>query len=129
MKRYGRLVLSVVFLALLATPALMRRLRPRAVEPGREADARQRYGMVLTESAKAAGLDFVHEAPTLDSKLDHIMPQVSAMGADLGGWSFGAQFGDLNNDGLLDLYLVNGFVSASRSESCLLYTSDAADEL
>src|SRR5687767_7831359 len=40
-----------------------------------------------------------------------------SMGVDLGGWSFGAQFGDLNNDGLLDLYLVNGFVSASRSES------------
>jgi hypothetical protein len=40
-----------------------------------------------------------------------------AMGIDLGGWSFGAQFGDLNNDGYLDLYLVNGYVSASRDES------------
>jgi enediyne biosynthesis protein E4 len=35
----------------------------------------------------------------------------------LGGWSFGAQFGDLNNDGAQDLYLVNGYVSASRTES------------
>jgi hypothetical protein len=41
----------------------------------------------------------------------------TAMGVDLGGWSFGAQFGDLNNDGRLDLYLVNGYVSASREEN------------
>jgi hypothetical protein len=37
------------------------------------------------------------------------------MDVEIGGWSFGAQFGDLNNDGTLDLYLVNGYISADRN--------------
>ena len=39
------------------------------------------------------------------------------MGVELGGWSFGAQFADLNNDGFLDIYLVNGYISADRNRS------------
>ena len=38
-------------------------------------------------------------------------------GVELGGWSFGAQFGDLNNDGALDLYLTNGYISLDRNRS------------
>jgi hypothetical protein len=41
----------------------------------------------------------------------------SEMGVEMGGWSFGAQFGDLNNDGYLDLYLSNGFLSLDRDRS------------
>ena len=39
------------------------------------------------------------------------------LGVELGGWSFGAQFGDLNNDGNQDLVLTNGYVSAERDTS------------
>src|SRR6202047_3868927 len=38
-------------------------------------------------------------------------------GVEIGGWSFGAQFGDLNNDGTLDLYLTNGYVSLDHDRS------------
>src|SRR5690606_14259468 len=41
----------------------------------------------------------------------------TTMGVDLGGWSWGAQFGDLNNDGTLDLFLANGYVSAGERTS------------
>jgi hypothetical protein len=33
------------------------------------------------------------------------------------GWAWGAQFGDLNNDGLLDLVVANGFISADSTRS------------
>ena len=101
MKRYARLILAIVFLALLATPALIRRYGPRAaVAPGSPADARMRYGFQLTESSKQAGIDFTHEAPTLDGKLAHIMPQVASMGAAV-------SIVDVDADGLPDLYVTN----------------------
>lgn len=33
------------------------------------------------------------------------------------GWAWGAQFGDLNNDGTNDLYIANGFISANKDKS------------
>jgi enediyne biosynthesis protein E4 len=39
------------------------------------------------------------------------------LGVELGGWSFGAQFGDFNNDGNLDLFLTNGYISLDRNRS------------
>ncbi len=38
-------------------------------------------------------------------------------GIENAGWSYGAQFGDLNNDGYLDLYVANGFVSGKKGTS------------
>jgi len=41
----------------------------------------------------------------------------STMGVAKAGWSYGAQFGDLNNDGWQDLFVVNGFYSGKKGES------------
>jgi hypothetical protein len=35
-------------------------------------------------------------------------------GIEFGGWSYSAQFGDLNNDGFTDLYLANGYISGEK---------------
>lgn len=38
-------------------------------------------------------------------------------GINNAGWSYGSQFGDLNNDGNMDLYVANGFISAEKNTS------------
>jgi hypothetical protein len=57
---------------------------------------------------------WVPKAGPVAGEYDNLAP---SLGVDLGGWSWGAQFGDLNNDGALDLYLVNGYVSAGERSS------------
>ncbi len=101
MKRYAKPLLAIVFVALLATPLLVRRFGARAlVAPAANADALARYGFTLTEVAKGAGIYFQHEGPTLDPKLNHIMPQVASMGAAV-------SIVDVDADGHNDLYVVN----------------------
>jgi hypothetical protein len=97
-----RLAVLLLFAGLLATPLVMRRLNQPAAATGAPigADPMRQYGFRLTESAKAAGLDFVHGAPTLDAKLSHIMPQVASMGAAV-------SVVDVDRDGLSDLYVTD----------------------
>jgi hypothetical protein len=59
---------------------------------------------------------WVPEGKTRDG-YPHYVNQAGELKVERGGWSWGAQFGDLNNDGLLDLYLTNGYVSADRGTS------------
>ncbi len=65
---------------------------------GAPADAR--FGFKLEESAKALGVDFVHQGPTFDSRLAHIMPQVASMGAAVA-------VADFDRDGWQDFYVAN----------------------
>jgi hypothetical protein len=110
--RSVRIVLVILFLALLATPIAIKRLAARREVGKLKLDSSQalaRYGFYLQEVAQASGINFVHQAPTLDHKLDHIMPQVAAMGA-------GASIVDFDRDGWQDIYLTN---SGEDSKNCL----------
>jgi hypothetical protein len=99
----AKILVTVVFVALLATPLVLKRLAARREAGTARLEASQalaRYGFHLQEVAKASGINFVHQAPTLDHKLDHIMPQVASMGA-------GASVVDFDRDGWQDIYLTN----------------------
>jgi hypothetical protein len=110
--RPAKILLAILFVALLATPLVLKRLAARRETHNTRLDASQaltRYGFHLQEVAQASGISFVHQAPTLDHKLDHIMPQVAAMGA-------GASVVDFDRDGWQDIYLTN---SGEGSMNCL----------
>jgi enediyne biosynthesis protein E4 len=102
MKPYARPILALLFAGLIATPYVMRHYGPRAALVARAdvADAREQYGFRLTEVSSEAGLSFVHESPTLDPKLAHIMPIVASMGA-------GVSVVDIDNDGHPDIYVTS----------------------
>jgi len=102
-KRVARILLAVLFVALIITPVLLRRLSAQRQKSLLAADARSalnRYGVFFEEVSHSAGVNFVHQAPTLDHKLDHIMPQVASMGAAV-------SIVDFDRDGWPDIYATN----------------------
>jgi hypothetical protein len=95
--------LAIFFVGLLAIPVVYKRHQrseaSKAANMSRS-QAMSRYGFYLQESSKASGIDFVHQAPTLDVKLDHIMKLVASMGAAV-------SIVDFDRDGWEDIYVVN----------------------
>lgn len=89
----------VLALALVSVSALNRSAAARA-SASHGGDALARYGFRLEEVSHRAGVDFVHQGPTFDHRLDHIMPQVAAMGASVA-------VADFDRDGWDDFYVTN----------------------
>ncbi|MBO0912096.1 MAG: CRTAC1 family protein [Acidobacteria bacterium] len=94
----ARVILAVLLIGLLAVPLVIRRVRARPAVGERE--ALERYGFRFEEVSRRAGIDFVHRAPTLDPKLNHIMPEVASMGAAV-------SIVDFDRDGWADIYVTN----------------------
>ncbi|HYK20408.1 MAG TPA: VCBS repeat-containing protein, partial [Pyrinomonadaceae bacterium] len=102
-RKAARIVLAIIFVGLLAVPLVRRQLasrRERLDAALGTSAAFNRYGFQLQEVAHASGVNFIHQAPTLDHRLDHIMPQVASMGAAV-------SVVDFNRDGWADLYVTN----------------------
>jgi len=99
----ARIILTVFFIALLATPVAIRRVSAARASARIRLDANAalvRHGFYLQEISHQAGINFVHQAPVLDPKLDRIMPEVASMGASV-------SIVDFDRDGWPDIYVTN----------------------
>ena len=100
----ARFILLLVFVALIAAPLLLKRFAKSSGPASGRVDPSSslaRYGFYLEEVARtSAKVTFNHQAPKLDSRLDHIMSQVASMGAAVA-------VVDFNRDGWADLYVTN----------------------
>src|ERR1700683_5494378 len=109
--RIARVLLALFFIALLATPFVIKR-----ISAGREADRSKadaatelaRHGFYLQEVSHSAGINFIHQSPKLDPKLDPILQEVASMGASV-------SIVDFDRDGWPDIYVTNSAVSSKNA--------------
>jgi len=98
-----RIVLAVIFAGLVVSPLVIKRFSSGRNSVPVKLDSKEalaHHGFFLEEVSRSAGVNFVHRAPTLDHKLDHIMPQVASMGAAV-------SIVDFDRDGWPDIYVTN----------------------
>src|SRR4051794_27163533 len=97
----ARIILAVLFFGLIATPLVIKRISANRSVNHSGVDAKTalaRHGFYLQEISQASGINFKHEAPVLDAKLEPIMPEVASMGASV-------SIVDFDHDGWQDIYV------------------------
>jgi len=98
-----RILVSVFFIVLLVLPVFIKKesiSRPQETLSSNSAAALKFFGFYLNEVSDQAGIDFNHQSPILDPKLEHILPQIASMGASV-------SVVDFDKDGWNDLYVTN----------------------
>jgi enediyne biosynthesis protein E4 len=106
--RTTRIILAIIFFGLLAIPLVVKRVsaaREQAQAKLDESQALARYGFHLQEVSQQSGIQFTHQAPTLDPKLQGIMPEVASMGASV-------SVVDFDRDGWPDIYATNSAIGS-----------------
>jgi enediyne biosynthesis protein E4 len=109
--RAARVIVSILFVALLAVPLTMKRISARRAEDRSKIGvetALARHGFSLQEVSKPAGINFIHQAPALDPKLEPIMPEVASMGASV-------SIVDFDRDGWSDIYVTNSAIGSKNA--------------
>jgi enediyne biosynthesis protein E4 len=109
--RIAKTCLVIFFMGLLATPFALKRISAARDSDKSKADANTalaRHGFYLQEVSRAAGINFVHQSPKLDPKLDPIMPEVASMGASV-------SIVDFDRDGWPDIYVTNSAIGSKNA--------------
>jgi hypothetical protein len=109
--RVAKFFLVLFFIGLLATPFVIKRMSARREADRSKFDAKTalaRHGFYLEEVSRAAGINFVHQSPKLDPKLDSIMPEVASMGASV-------SIVDFDRDGWPDIYVTNSAIGSKNA--------------
>src|SRR6056297_1687799 len=101
-QRVIQIFVILFFVSLLLAPAAMKQFKSWQAEevPDNADEIIDRYGFYLEEVSNEIGVDFTHVRPELDSKIEHINPQIPSVGASV-------SVSDVNNDGYPDFYLTN----------------------
>jgi hypothetical protein len=109
--RIAKVFLVIFFIGLLATPFVIKRISTARDTDRSKADSKTalaRHGFYLEEVSHAAGINFVHQSPKLDPKLDPIMPEVASMGASV-------SIVDFDRDGWPDIYVTNSAIGSKNA--------------
>jgi len=98
-----KITVSIFFIGLLTTPVVINNWNNwfgTDRQGVTKNEALDRHGFYLEDVTEKAGIKFRHQRPDLDSKLDHILPQIASLGASV-------SVVDVNNDSLPDFYVTN----------------------